>query len=210
MYYAAEERPANHVCKDDEIEQGPHNLPEPGVIDHDDSEYDEEESSRSSEQQSDDDEDDANEPLLSRSGRKRRLKKHDDFIDDEELGDELPLSMRVKEAKIPRQEKQKAHDDEDTVANKLLASAIGTSKGNISTGRKMINHNNDPQVREKVRSALQQGLNMAFKEAAEQEGSGAGAKVPEPAKVAVAVEDALFSLYCAFFHFSFFIFHFSF
>ena len=126
MYYAAEERPANHVCKDDEIEQGSHNLPEPGVIDHDDSEYDEEESSRSSEQHSDDDEED-NEPLLSRSGRKRRLKKHDDFIDDEELGDELPLSMRVKEAKIPRQEKQKVHEDEDTVANKLLASAIGLS-----------------------------------------------------------------------------------
>jgi hypothetical protein len=196
--HAAEERPANYVCKDDEIEQGPHNLPEPGAIDHDDSEYDEEESSRMSEQSSDDDNEDEDGALLSRSGRKRRIKKHDDFIDDEELGDELPLSMRVKEAKIPRQEKRKVHEDEDTVASKLLASAIGTSKGNISTGKRMVNHNNDPQVREKVRSALQQGLDMALKEAGEQEGSGAAAKIPDPAKVAAAVENALFALYCAF------------
>lgn len=196
--YAAEERPANYVCKDDEIEQGQHNLPEPGAIDHDDSEYDEEESSRLSEQQSDEADDEDDETLLSRSGRKRRIKKHDDFIDDEELGDELPLSMRVKEAKIPRHEKRNVHEDEDAVANKLLASAIGKSKGNINTARRMVNHDNDPQVREKVRSALQQGLDMAFKEAAEQEGSGGAAKVPDPAKVAAAVEDALFVLYCAF------------
>eukprot|EP00889_Picochlorum_renovo_P003792 jgi/Picre1/30822/NNA_006182.t1 len=92
----SEERAGDYVCGPNEIEQKPEHFAEgedgevdDGAILRDsDSEYN---SERDDVPSSSDDEDDE---MVGRSKRKRKPKVMEDFLDDDALGDELPLAMR--------------------------------------------------------------------------------------------------------------------
>jgi hypothetical protein len=168
-------RPVDHVCGLNEIEQTADNLAEELVGKGDDdvsASMSEGDQSDSDESSSEDDED----VTLSTRGRKRKAKKMDGFLNEEELGDELPLSLRRNARKAAREE-----EDED-FADRLLVSA--RKKANET---RIDKSNQDDSVREKVRNAFQQGLDMAATELQNNK--------HKPSLVSSAVEDALFRLY---------------
>lgn len=173
---AVEERPLDYVCGTHEIEQTAENL---AIADEhgDDEDFS---TSLPEEGQSDSDisSDDGDDVTLSRRGRKRKAKRMDGFLNDEELGDELPLSVRRAARKAANEE------EDDDFADRLLVSA----RKRASETRR-IDNTQDELVREKVKSAFQQGLDMASNELQDD------GKEYKPSLVSSAVEEALFRLY---------------
>lgn len=188
----SEERPVDHVCGAHEIEQKPEHFAEgedgevdDGAIMRDsDSEYN---SEREDVPSSSDDEDDEDE-VVGRSKRKRKPKVMADFLDDDALGDELPLGMRAAAGSGEKKKRTRGveEDAEEDFADRLIQSATM----NVRRSLKKKNNTNDPEVREKVKAALQQGLDMAYEEL---RGSEEGLQLP--GDVASIVEDALFGVY---------------
>ncbi|WPT11542.1 PHD finger protein 3 [Picochlorum sp. SENEW3] len=183
----SEERAGDYVCGPNEIEQKPEHFAEgedgevdDGAILRDsDSEYN---SERDDVPSSSDDEDDE---VVGRSKRKRKPKVMEDFLDDDALGDELPLAMRKAAGETRKKTRAVEEDAEEDFADRLIQSATMNVRRSVKK-----NNTNDPEVREKVKAALQQGLDMAYGELG---GSEEGLQVP--ADVASIVEEALFGAY---------------
>jgi hypothetical protein len=218
--FVAEMRDVGHVCGENEIEQGPHNVHhevgegKDGEDEDDvgsDEEYRQEEGMSGDDSDSFDDDDDdddttkkrhrsitsrtrdQDDPLLvSTRGRKRKMRKHEDYLDEDELGDELPLSMRRKESSV----KTATHDDgdaeeeDDEFAERILESARASKS--VQNNRKAGVSQDVRVVRDKVKSAIRQGLDMALAELTK---GGDGAQCQDPADVSSAVEEALYQVY---------------
>lgn len=176
----AERRALDHVCGPNEIEQCPENL---AVVEEEEKHAGDEDgdfsASLSGEHHSDSDisSDDGENVTLSTRGRKRKAKRLDDFLNDEELGEELPLSMRREGRKIVKEE------DDDRAERLIMSARRKAAETSVSHAAQ------DALVREKVKNAFQQGLEMALKELQEHDDTY------NASLVSSAVEDALFRLY---------------
>ena len=172
---AVDARPLDHVCASNEIQQTAENLAE-GLAGNDDGDVS---ASLSGGSQSDSDEvssEDDEDVSLSTRGRKRKAKKMDGFLNEEELGDELPLSLRRNARRAAMEE------DDDEFADRLLVSARKKA-----AEKQVVKSTQDDSVREKVKKAFQQGLDMAATELQSDD--------HKPSLVSSAVEEALFRLY---------------
>lgn len=117
----------------------------------------------------------------------------EDYVEysDDNAGDGVARRQKSVKKKKPGSNE----DEDDEIANMILAKATGAKSKSFNASRfTKQKHDNDLEVRKKVRAAIQQGLDKAAEEIKESDGSY------NAALVASFVEDALFKLYGGYIH----------